>query len=216
MGFASPATVHLWVHCCCCWLLLTKSLISTPLQQIFKNSPAGDLPKPYGKHATCPMPRYPRMLAPSTAGLSRQQVRPSIERDPAVLCSPPNSQGAVNQSPPRAEMRVMRVQDTVADELPYARVHARTPAKSTAHSATITGHSCKPVETQATCSEAASMLTVEQKHARWQELLCQTLDVSDCGHTRALLGPATHLNALDTALCTQYPTAAPKSPPFNC
>ena len=108
----------------------------------------------------------------------------------------------------------MRVQDTVADELPYARVHARTPAKSTAHSATITGHSCKPVETQATCSEAASMLTVEQKHARWQELLCQTLDVSDCGHTRALLGPATHLNALDTALCTQYPTA-PKKPNFQ-
>ena len=44
------------------------------------------------------------------------------------------------------------------------------------------------------------VLTVEQKHARWQNELATALEQCRCRISRLLLGPATHLNALDTAL----------------
>ena len=45
-----------------------------------------------------------------------------------------------------------------------------------------------------------TVMTVEQKHARWQNELAQALELACCPVSRLLLDPATHLNTLDTAL----------------
>ena len=44
-----------------------------------------------------------------------------------------------------------------------------------------------------------TVITVEQKHARWQNELAAALELACCPVSRMLLDRATHLNALDTA-----------------
>ena len=98
---------------------------------------------------------------------------------------------------------MVRVQDTEEAE-DRIRRHPRACLSAAPTSyGTVTGNSCTHVETQATHCEAPGMLTVDH------ELLCRTLDQSDCRLMRALPGIGTHLNALDTALCMPPPAVHP-------